>query len=698
MARKKNIAAGLDAVIYARYSSHNQREVSIEQQIAECTKHAAALGLRIVGTYEDRAISGKTDNRPRFQQMMRDAEKGKFQAVVAWKSNRIGRNMLQAMVNEAKLDDYGVKVFYAEEDFDDTAAGRFALRNMMNVNQFYSENMAEDITRGLYDNASKCMANGRQPLGYKRGEDGRVVLDEANAAVVREIFTRVAAGDLFVDIARDLNAQGIKTSKGANWNKGSFQSICQNERYRGIYIYGDVRVADGIPRIVSDDLWYRVQEAMRMKKNPVGTRHRVGAEDYLLTGKLRCGHCGSYMTGVSGTSRNGELHYYYTCQKRRTEHACDKKNIRRDVIEPAVAQAIKMYCLTDDVIAWIADRTVEYWEKHDNDLQIEALEQQLEENKKATSNMLKAIEMGIITEATRTRMVELETEQSRLSVQLNVAKEDVVKIDREQIISYLELLQQGDIHDRDFQMELFKNFLVAVYVYDDNRMKLVFSCMGDQNSVEIPLETGEDPPDGGLSPDAKMFVLTPDSSTRRKNTARKRVVFFCCYRTKEKTMSYAIVFSSKTGNTKLLADTLHACLPQENCCYFGTPDPAAMEADDLYVGFWTDKGNADESTLDFLKQLHGKSIFLFGTAGFGGSEEYFNKILKKVERSLDRSNTVFGRYMCQGKMPLSVRQRYEGMKKQPIHLPNLDALIENFDNALSHPDAEDLERLKQAVK
>ena len=163
-------------------------------------------------------------------------------------------------------------------------------------------------------------------------------------------------------------------------------------------------------------------------------------------------------------------------------------------------------------------------------------------------------------------------------------------------------------------------------------------------------------------------------------------------------MSYAIVFSSKTGNTKLLADTLHTCLPQENCCYFGAPDPAALKADDLYVGFWTDKGTADESTLDFLKQLHGKNIFLFGTAGFGGSEEYFSKILKKVERSLDRSNTVFGRYMCQGKMPLSVRQRYEGMKKQPVHLPNLDALIENFDNALSHPDADDLERLKQAVK
>ena len=163
-------------------------------------------------------------------------------------------------------------------------------------------------------------------------------------------------------------------------------------------------------------------------------------------------------------------------------------------------------------------------------------------------------------------------------------------------------------------------------------------------------------------------------------------------------MSYAIVFSSKTGNTELLADTLHSCLPQADCCYFGNPNPAAMEADTLYVGFWTDKGKADESSSVFLKQLRGKQVFLFGTAGFGGSEEYFNKILKAVQKDLHSSNTVIGSFMCQGKMPMSVRQRYEEMKKQPLHLPNLDAMIENFDKALSHPDADDLERLKQAVK
>ena len=163
-------------------------------------------------------------------------------------------------------------------------------------------------------------------------------------------------------------------------------------------------------------------------------------------------------------------------------------------------------------------------------------------------------------------------------------------------------------------------------------------------------------------------------------------------------MSYAIVFSSKTGNTELLADTLHSCLPQAECCYFGNPNPAAMEADTLYVGFWTDKGKADESSSVFLKQLRGKQVFLFGTAGFGGSAPYFEKILAATRKALDGSNTVIGSFMCQGKMPVSVRQRYEAMKAKPLHIPNLDALIENFDKALSHPDAADLEQLKQAVK
>ena len=160
-------------------------------------------------------------------------------------------------------------------------------------------------------------------------------------------------------------------------------------------------------------------------------------------------------------------------------------------------------------------------------------------------------------------------------------------------------------------------------------------------------------------------------------------------------MSYAIVFSSKTGNTRLLADTLRASLPQNECTYFGAPAPEALEAETLYIGFWTDKGHADDTLTAFLQTLKGKRVFLFGTAGFGGSAEYFEQILAAVQESLDESNTVIGTYMCQGKMPMTVRQQYEKMLQQPNHAPNLEMLIENFDKALAHPDAADLEKQKK---
>lgn len=529
MAKKKKPAGG-NAIIYARYSSHNQRDVSIEQQIEACRKHAAELGLTITDTYEDRAISGRTDNRPAFQRMMRDAEDGKFQYVLAWKSNRMGRNMMQAMVNESRLMDCGVKVFYAEEDFDDSAAGRFALRSMMNVNQFYSDNLAEDVRRGLMDNASKCMANGRQPLGYKRGEDGKVVVDEPAAAIVREIYTRIASGEMFMDIARDLNRRGIKTQSGSEWNKSSFKVLCRNERYRGIYIYGDTRIEGGIPPIVDDVLWYKVQEVLKVKKSK-NRHHCPSDEDYLLTGKLRCGKCGGYMIGMSGRSKTGDVHHYYACQNRRVGHTCDKKNIRRDVIEPAVAQAIKQYCLTDDAIEWITDQTIAYWEDEDRKLQIDSIENDLSAVQSSISNVMKAIEMGVITETTRDRLIELERQQTDLKSKLALAKEEIVHVDRKDLISSLLAFRHGNVHDRAYQEKLFNAFLIAVYVYDDDHLKLVFNSFGKDDTVNIALDLGENDDNSGLSDVSKSSpILSNGQPKRHPNTSD---VFFCRIRVME---------------------------------------------------------------------------------------------------------------------------------------------------------------------
>lgn len=506
MRKKANIAPEARAVIYARYSSANQRDCSIEQQVAKCRELAARLGLAVIEVYEDRAISGKTDRRPSFQRMMKDADRGLFDIVLAWKSNRMGRNMLQAMTNEERLRDNGIRTIYAEEDFDDTAAGRFALRNMMNVNQFYVENMAEDISRGLMDNASKCLSNGSLPLGYKPGEDHKVVLDEAEAAVVQEIFTRVACYEPFIDIARDLNRRGIKTKKGAEWGRSSFHTICRNERYRGIYIYRDVRVEGGIPRIISDELFYKVQEVLKVKKNPQGRRKRSGYEEYLLTGKLYCGHCGSPMTGIAGTSKTGAMHYYYTCQKRRTEHSCDKKAVRRDQIEKAVAVAIQQQLLNDETILWMVDQTMAYNAKTEIEYRLQGLQDQLNANKTATANLLKAIEMGIITDTTKARLLELEQEQGCLLAKIDAAKSEMVPIEREDLIAILTRYRKGSLDDKKYLAALFDTFLVRVDLYDDH-LKITFDPTGGKTPVDIPIGVEDSPESPGDSPDSADFSV-----------------------------------------------------------------------------------------------------------------------------------------------------------------------------------------------
>ena len=161
-------------------------------------------------------------------------------------------------------------------------------------------------------------------------------------------------------------------------------------------------------------------------------------------------------------------------------------------------------------------------------------------------------------------------------------------------------------------------------------------------------------------------------------------------------MTYAIVYSSQTGNTALLARRLEADVPSGGLIYCGPPDGRAQAADVIFVGFWTDKGGSDPASTAFLKALRGKEVLLFGTAGFGGSEAYFQQILSRVEADLDGSNTVVGRYMCQGKMPPSVRQRYASLAEQEPQ--KMRALMENFDQALSHPDQADLDKLIQAAK
>lgn len=144
----------------------------------------------------------------------------------------------------------------------------------------------------------------------------------------------------------------------------------------------------------------------------------------------------------------------------------------------------------------------------------------------------------------------------------------------------------------------------------------------------------------------------------------------------------------------MLAEAIRSFLPNENCTYMGEPCSQALSAERIYVGFWTDKGTCDAETEAFLSELTAQDVFLFGTAGFGGSADYFEKILAEVKQKLGPQVRLTGTFMCQGKMMPGVRRRYEAMEESPRR----QMLLENFDRAQSHPDSEDLERLKEAVR
>lgn len=163
-------------------------------------------------------------------------------------------------------------------------------------------------------------------------------------------------------------------------------------------------------------------------------------------------------------------------------------------------------------------------------------------------------------------------------------------------------------------------------------------------------------------------------------------------------MTYAVVYNSLTGNTEMLAERIREALGEEDCVYFGGVPEAIPDADVVFAGFWTDKGICSEDIGEFIEKLEGKEIFLFGTAGFGGSKEYFNQILNRVSAFVPESGILKGSFMCQGRMQDRVRQRYAAMQEKAPQDEKIKAMLDNFDRALSHPDEEDLTALEGEVK
>lgn len=503
----------LQAVIYARYSSHAQRDVSIEQQLKACRIFAERNGIEIVDTYEDRALTGTSDRRPGFQRMIRDAERSEWSYVIVYTLDRFARDRYDSAVYKRQLKNAGVKVLSAMENISEDPTGVLMESLLEGLAEYYSKELSRKVRRGMEDNAAKCMVNGYVPLGYTRGPDGRYAIVENEAEIVLEIYRRVRNGEALKQIIQDLNNRGIKTKKGKTWNRSSFNSLLSNERYTGLYTYGGVRVPGGVPQIVPQELFDAVQHIMSTKKNPRAPgpqRRRREAGTYLLTGKLFCGHCKSPMIGVSGTGKSGALHYYYTCKERFHSHTCAKKNVRRDHVELEITKMLKATMLTDEGIRALADAAIAYQEKFVNNNEIDMLRDQLAQISASIKNIMSAIEAGVFTATTRDRLMELEAEQTRVSRQLSVALEDAEeKLTRDDIIAALQLYQDGDINDKAYQEALIDTFLVAAYLYDDE-IKIVFNLGNKNQETMVPFDIDTIPLSGD---DVRITVPEVDQNS-----------------------------------------------------------------------------------------------------------------------------------------------------------------------------------------
>ena len=478
----------MNAVIYARFSSSAQREASIEQQINACMAYAEREGYNVLQTYSDRALTGRTDRRPQFLQMIKDARKGRFCAVIVYSLDRFSRDKYDSARYKHELRACGVRVVSATEPISDNPSGILIESVFEGLAQYYSAELAQKIRRGNEDNAKKCLASGSVPFGFRRSPDGHYEIMPEEADIVREIFRRVASGESYADICRDLNDRGIKTRHGSAWNRSSFNTILHNQRYIGTYISKYHVQEDAIPQIVEKELFYKVQRTSHEKRGPRRTPNGY----YSLTGKLFCGLCGDAMTGTSGTSKSGKLCFYYTCHGHRA-HRCNQRSIPRDQLEDTICRAIWDDVLSDDSIRWMAHQTILDQNKLRADSDLDIVQAQLVQCTNQKRNLLNAIKAGIFTATTKDELLRLEQEEADLTEKVERTKQDLEAAPTEDdIISFLELFREGYTDPELTRSGLLDAFVNRVEVYTDHVLVYFQIKKEDrQKTVDLPPALGE---------------------------------------------------------------------------------------------------------------------------------------------------------------------------------------------------------------
>lgn len=469
-------------VIYARYSSDTQTEQSIEGQLRVCQQYAQNNDILILETYIDRAMTGTNDNRPDFQRMMKDSNNRQWDCVIVYKLDRFSRDKYEATIHKHTLKTNGVKLISAMENIPDSPEGIILESLLEGMNQYYSAELSQKVLRGLKESYLKGQfTGGCQIYGYDL-ENKKNIINPNEAEIVREIFSKYARGLTAVAIADELEKRGIRKKDGTFITKGKIYKMLENPKYVGQTNHGGEIYTNIYPAIVDTDTWEKVQNIRNSNKHSPGRKKEI--YDFVLSGKLVCGNCKTRMVGHSGNGHMGNTYYYYECLGRRRKHIdCDLQTIKKEYLEDYVINLTWKLLCTQNSIHKLAEQI---HKKHKNLCSQESSLKLLEAKKanlmKATNNIISAMEQGIITEQTKIRLKELETEISIVDFNIKQEKKRVYTLlDVKQIENYLRSIICGDINDISIKKSIVNTFIREIILY--NREIIITYNFTDENHI-----------------------------------------------------------------------------------------------------------------------------------------------------------------------------------------------------------------------
>ena len=462
---------------YVRVSSDKQDvDLSISAQLKALREYAERNGHTIIREFVDEAESGRTSGRPAFREMVSLARRKPkpFDAILVWKYSRFARSREDSIVFKSMLRKNGVQVISISEPSEDTPTGRLLEAMIESLDEFYSANLGEEVTRGMRESASRGFyLSAHAPYGYRKvkvkdGSKERAKLEPipSEAATVSRIFQRVLQGRGLMEIVRELNGEGIAAPRRSSWCKTTLHRMLTNEVYTDTVVWGrasrrglpPVKVDDAWPAIISREDFDRVQKMMR-ERAPAVTHPRRASSRYLLSGLAKCGHCGKALVGQD--AKGGQFTYYVcgTLLKKGAK-SCPSQYLNSQKFESIVTEKIKGIILTTENIkelVRLANEELDLKGADDRD-KLQAINAQVDDTNCRLERLYDALETGKVRmedispriQQHRDRLNQLQVGKWELEARLS--QRQIEPLDEDTVKHYVEdmrdLLSNSPLTDR----------------------------------------------------------------------------------------------------------------------------------------------------------------------------------------------------------------------------------------------------------